>query len=69
MTKAVNTSGLHTLSPGKIRLLEIPVPPLDLQQEFADFAASVDKSKFAIQKALDELNATTKKILNQELGL
>ena len=27
------------------------------------------KSKFAVQKALDELNATTKKILNQELGL
>lgn len=44
-------------------------PPLTLQQEFADFAASVDKSKFAVQKALDELNATTKKILNQELGL
>ena len=46
-----------------------PVPPLSLQQEFAAFAASVDKSKFAVQKALDELNATTKKILNQELGL
>lgn len=46
-----------------------PMPPLSLQQEFADFAASVDKSKFAVQKALDELNATTKKILNQELGL
>ena len=46
-----------------------PIPPLSLQQEFADFAASVDKSKFAVQKALDELNATTKKILNQELGL
>lgn len=44
-------------------------PPLTLQQEFADFVAQVDKSKFAIQKALDELNATTKKILNQELGL
>ena len=44
-------------------------PPLTLQREFADFAASVDKSKFAVQKALDELNATTKKILNQELGL
>lgn len=49
--------------------LPVPVPPLKLQQEFADFAASVDKSKFAIQKALDELNATTKIILNQELGL
>lgn len=49
--------------------LPVPVPPLELQQEFADFVAQVDKSKFAVQKALDELNATTKKTLNQELGL
>ena len=49
--------------------LPVPVPPLELQQEFADFVAQVDKSKFAVRKALDELNATTKKILNQELGL
>lgn len=49
--------------------LPVPVPPLELQQEFADFVAQVDKSKFAVQQALDELNATTKKILNQELGL
>lgn len=69
MAKAVNTSGLHTLSTRKIRSIEIPVPPFSLQREFADFAASIDKSKFAVQKALDELNATTKKILNQELGL
>ena len=53
----------------QLEKLPVPVPPLSLQQEFADFAASVDKSKFAVQKALDELNATTKKILNQELGL
>lgn len=45
------------------------VPPLELQEEFTDFVLQVDKSKFAVQKALDELNATTKKILNQELGL
>ena len=69
MAKAVNTSGLHTLSTRKIRSIEIPVPPFSLQREFADFATSIDKSKFAVQKALDELNATTKKTLNQELGL
>ena len=48
---------------------KVMLPEIRLQQEFAAFAASVDKSKFAVQKALDELNATTKKILNQELGL
>ena len=48
---------------------QVPLPPREAMNEFADFAASVDKSKFAVQKALDELNATTKKILNQELGL
>ena len=52
-----------------IEAVSFKLPPRELQQEFADFAVSVDKSKFAVQKALDELNATTKKILNQELGL
>ena len=54
---------------GMCEKLRLCIPPLSHQKEFADFAAQVDKSKFAVQKALDELNATTKKILNQELGL
>ena len=48
MAKAVNTSGLHTLSTRKIRSIEIPVPPFSLQREFADFATSIDKSKFKL---------------------
>lgn len=52
-----------------LRNLEIPILSEDKQAELGRFVASVDKSKFAVQKALDELNATTKKILNQELGL
>lgn len=52
-----------------LRNLEIPILSEDKQAELGRFATSVDKSKFAVQKALDELNATTKKILNQELGL
>lgn len=65
----VSQSTIAHLTGKKIKQVPIPLPPLELQQEFADFAASADKSKFAVQKALDELNATTKKILNQELGL
>ena len=65
----VNQQLKGILNKSALSAKQFPVPPLELQQEFADFAASVDKSKFAVQKALDELNATTKQILNQELGL
>lgn len=49
--------------------VDVPIPPLAEQDRFLALVSIVDKSKFAVQKALDELNATTKKILNQELGL
>mgnify|MGYP000846619200 FL=1 len=32
--------------------IEFPLPPLSLQNEFADFVAQVDKSQFACQKAI-----------------
>ena len=51
VTKAVSTSGLFTLSTGKIKSLELPVPPLALQQQFANFVARVDKSKFTLGSA------------------
>ena len=66
---AKTTNGTFKINQTALGKVELLVPPLALQQEFAAFAASVDKSKSAVQKALDELNATTKKILNQELGL
>ena len=49
--------------------VDVPIPPLAEQDRFLALVSIVDKSKFAVQQALDELNATTKKILNQELGL
>lgn len=44
--RAVSTSGLYTLSVSKIADFEIPNPPIELQQQFADFVAQIDKSKF-----------------------
>ena len=48
-----------------IKNFELILPPLSLQNEFADFVAQVDKSQLAIQKSLEELE-TLKKSLMQE---
>ena len=60
--KGVGVPNLHLR---EIRKTKIPLPPLSLQNEFADFVAQVDKSQLAIQKSLEELE-TLKKSLMQE---
>ena len=42
------------ISAKDIRSFEIMIPPAELQKQFADFVHQVDKSKVAVQKALDE---------------
>ena len=49
--------------------LDVPMPPIELQQEFCGFVRQVDKSKFALQKTLDDLDAMTRKLMSEELGL
>jgi type I restriction enzyme S subunit len=51
-----------------LRELRVIVPPLPLQNRFAEFVRQADKSKFALQRALDELEATYKAILRDKLG-
>ena len=55
----------QAITKNQIEELTIPLPPLFLQNEFADFVAQVDKSQLAIQKSLEELE-TLKKSLTQE---
>lgn len=55
--KYMGKSSGSTVMGIRVRLLEqltIPVPPRILQDQFADFVDQVDKSKVAVQKALDE---------------
>ena len=46
-----------------IKNISIPLPPLSLQNEFADFVAQVDKSQLAIQKSLEELETLKKSLM------
>ncbi|TVW82357.1 restriction endonuclease subunit S, partial [Streptococcus pneumoniae] len=36
----------------KLKKILLPLPPLSLQNEFADFVAQVDKSQFACEIAI-----------------
>ncbi|WP_049504508.1 MULTISPECIES: restriction endonuclease subunit S [Streptococcus] len=42
----------QAITKNQIEELTIPLPPLSLQNEFADFVAQVDKSQFACQMAI-----------------
>jgi type I restriction enzyme S subunit len=48
--------------------LEIPVPDMKLQQQFENFVAQVDKSKFAIQKSLDETQLLFDSLMQEYFG-
>lgn len=48
--------------------LRLPIPPMDLQERFATFVAQVDKSRFAVQKALDETKVLFDSLMQEYFG-
>lgn len=51
-----------------INTLQLLVPPLAKQQMFLAFVAQIDKSKFAIQKSLDETQTLFDSLMQQYFG-
>ena len=56
------------ISLGDIRKLEICLPPIAVQEQFSDFAKQVDKSKVAVQKALDETQTLFDSLMQEYFG-
>lgn len=52
----------------KVRRIEIPLPPLDLQNQFAAFVKQTDKSKSAIRASLEKLEILKKSLMQQYFG-
>ncbi|MFR7273006.1 restriction endonuclease subunit S [Streptococcus pneumoniae] len=65
LNKAVT---IPSLTKSDLLNISIPLPPLALQNEFADFVALVDKSKLAIQKSLEELETLKKSLMQEYFG-
>ena len=48
--------------------LEIPIPPIELQKQFAAFVKQIDKSKVAVQKALNEAQTLFDSLMQEYFG-
>lgn len=48
--------------------LVVPVPPIELQNQFADFVKQIDKSKSAVKKALDETQLLFDSLMQEYFG-
>lgn len=56
------------ISQGVVRRAHIPDAPIAEQSEFAAFVSQVDKSKFAIQKAIDKLEILKASLMQEYFG-
>ncbi len=57
-----------TITKDSTRAIKIIVPPIELQNQFADFVQQVDKSKVVVQKALDEAQLLFDSLMQKYFG-
>lgn len=56
------------ISAKDIRSFEVMLPPLELQEQFADFVHQVNKSKASVQKSLDETQLLFDSLMQKYFG-
>ncbi len=62
------TAGQSGIEMPALKAYPFPYPPIELQEKFAEFVHQVDKSKVAIQKALDETQLLFDSLMQQYFG-
>ena len=68
MKMAGRGANIQNLNQQILGTLVIPVPPIELQKQFADFVKQVDKSKSVVQKALDETQQLFDSLMQEYFG-
>lgn len=64
----VNGATVKNLNSDLVKSTYIKVPDIEMQEIFADFVKSVDKSKVAVQKALDEAQLLFDSLMQEYFG-
>ncbi|RHT40616.1 restriction endonuclease subunit S [Firmicutes bacterium AM31-12AC] len=68
LVEDVNMALKGILSKSKLEEKKFIVPPIELQNQFADFVKQVNKSKVAVQKSLDETKLLFDSLMQQYFG-
>ncbi|MCF0083495.1 restriction endonuclease subunit S [Lactobacillus johnsonii] len=63
-----NASGQSNINATELQKIKIYIPPLSLQNKFANFVQQVDKSKVAVQKSLDETQKLYDSLMQEYFG-
>ena len=61
-------ANIQNLNQQILSSLQIPLPPMELQQEFVKFVEQSDKSKFELKQAIEDVNNMMKVIMEQNIG-
>ena len=62
---AVNQANINAQ---ELKAIAIYVPPIELQNEFADFVEQTDKSKLAVQQSIETLQTLKAKLMQDYFG-
>lgn len=63
--KGVAQKGIYL---NDLKKLTISVPPIELQNKFAEFVKQIDKQKFEVQKSLEEIQKLQESLMNKYFG-
>ena len=68
LVEEINMALKGILSKSKLEKKEFIVPPMELQNQFAEFVEQVDKSKVAVQKSLDKTQLLFDSLMQKYFG-
>lgn len=63
--KIKTSAGQYTISQDGVERVKIPLPPIELQNKFAEFVKKFDKQKFEIQNSLEEMEKLQESLMNK----
>lgn len=61
-------AAMPALSFGMVEKIMIEIPPIELQNKFADFVKQINKQKFEIQKSLEETQKLKESLMNKSFN-